>query len=157
MHGDAESNALNPFGPDSDVTASAERLSAWLEHWKAHGFGYWAVELSADGGAGTLPIIGFGGVRYDVWRGEPVLNLYYRIGRENWGRGNARDLARHAVEWSRQALAAVPLLARTVSGNLASQRTAMSVGLSRRPDLDDPAQPYGMVFADREARIPGRI
>ena len=91
IHGDPRTNLHNPAGPDRDLDASGARLAEWLEHWDRHGFGYWVVE--DDDGA----VIGFSGVRHEIWQGRPVLNLYYRFAPEVWGRGLASSVAAHAV------------------------------------------------------------
>jgi ribosomal-protein-alanine N-acetyltransferase len=138
VHGDERTNEHNPAGPDRDLGASRERLAEWLEHWGRHGFGYWSVETvdtsgsHIDGGS----VIGFAGLRHETWRDRPMLNLYYRLAREHWGYGYASEIARHAVCWAASNHPGLPVLARTRSENLGSQRTAEAAGLRRRPDLE---------------------
>jgi [ribosomal protein S5]-alanine N-acetyltransferase len=130
IHGDPRTNRHNPAGPDRDLDASRERLREWLEHWAAHGFGYWVVE--DDDGA----VIGFSGVRHETWQGRPVLNLYYRFAPEVWGRRIASAVARHAVRWAAEHHPDKPVVARTTQDNEGSQRTALAAGLVRRTDLE---------------------
>jgi [ribosomal protein S5]-alanine N-acetyltransferase len=138
IHGDERTNEHNPAGPDRDRAASRERLAEWLDHWRRHGFGYWTVETVETSGnevrGGT--VVGFAGLRHETWLGRPVLNLYYRLAREHWGRGYASELARHAVRWAASNRPDVPVLARTRPENIGSQRTAEAAGLQRRPDLE---------------------
>lgn len=137
IHGDRRTNEHNPAGPDRDCAASGKRLAEWLEHWSRYGFGYWTVEAvdpESAGGGGT--VIGFAGVRNETWLGRPVLNLYYRLSPEHWGRGYATELAQHAVAWAASAYPDLPVVARTRSENIGSQRTAEAAGLRRRPELE---------------------
>ena len=85
VHGDPRANAHNPAGPMRDLDEARDLLDTWLADWRERGLGYWAVEEDA--------VVGFGGVRF---MGE-VLNLYYRLRPEVWGRGIARHVAREAV------------------------------------------------------------
>jgi [ribosomal protein S5]-alanine N-acetyltransferase len=149
IHGDPRTNRHNPAGPDADVAASRARLDGWLAHWDEHGFGYWTVE-SADGA-----VIGFAGVRRETWRGEPVLNLYYRFAPEVWGRGIASAVAAHAVRGAREHQPERPVLAYTTEDNEASQRTALAAGLVRRPDLEFELDGlWAVVLSEPENRSP---
>lgn len=131
MHSDPATNKFNPAGPDPDRAASRQRLQEWLDHWHQHGFGYWTVQ-PVEGEA----IFGFCGVRQGSWLERPVLNLYYRFDPATWGRGFATEAARQAVRLATDHFPAVPVLARTKTGNISSQRTALAAGLNRRADLD---------------------
>ncbi|MEH0844832.1 GNAT family N-acetyltransferase [Micromonospora sp. CPCC 205711] len=131
IHGDPRTNQFNPDGPHADVEASRELLDEWLDHWRAHGFGYWAVQSTTSG-----EVVGFAGVRRGQWLGRPMLNLYYRFAPPHWGHGYATEAARHAVEWAAAHTPDLPVLARTTADNLPSIRTAQAAGLVRRPDLD---------------------
>ena len=130
IQGDPRTHRYNPAGPDADRDVSRARLDEWLAHWDEHGFGYWAVE-SDDG-----RVIGFAGVRTETWLGRPVLNLYYRLAPEVWGRGIASAVAAHAVAWARAHRPDRPVLAYTTEDNVGSQRTALAAGLVRRRDLE---------------------
>ena len=144
IHGDPRTNMNNPSGPDRDRDMSHKRLSEWLEHWEENGFGYWTVEL-----AGTQikdrpcrVVVGFAGVRHDTWLGTPVLNLYFRFSPEYWGRGDATEVASHAVAGAMFHHPHTPVLARPRPENLASPRTAEAAGRVRRhgPHLSGPAE-----------------
>ncbi|SCG56280.1 GNAT family N-acetyltransferase [Micromonospora humi] len=131
IHGDPRTNQFNPAGPHTGVDASGELLDEWLDHWRRHGFGYWAVQSASSG-----EVLGFAGVRHGQWIGRPMLNLYYRFAPPHWGWGYATEAARHAVEWAATHVPGPPVLARTTADNLPSIRTAQAAGLVRRPDLD---------------------
>jgi ribosomal-protein-alanine N-acetyltransferase len=129
LHGDPETNLFNPYGADPDLATTQTRLDEWLRHWEEYGFGY---ELIEDDGA----VVGICGVRRDVWQGLHVLNLYWRLLPEVWGRGYATDAGRHALEMARAARHREPVVARMLAGNAASARVAEKLGMTRRDDLD---------------------
>lgn len=129
LHGDPATNLHNPYGADSDLDTTRERLAEFLRHWEQYGFGY---ELICDDSG----VIGICGARRDVWQGLHVLNLYWRLLPEVWGRGYATPAGQHALEMARAARHREPIVARIVDGNAASARVAEKLGMSRRPDLD---------------------
>jgi RimJ/RimL family protein N-acetyltransferase len=131
VHGDPLTNRYNPAGPHPDLATSEAMLQSCIRHWDEAGFGYWAVTL-----AGEEVVLGFGGVEYRRWLDREALNLYYRFTPGSWGRGYATELAQTAVALARAYLPSFPVIARTRSGNRASQRVAERAGLVRRPDLD---------------------
>ena len=129
IHADPLTNQFNPAGPLTERSAAQRTFGEWLGHWREHGFGYWTVR--DDEG-----IIGFSGIRCSTWTGRPVLNLAYRYTPRVWGRGYATEVAAVAVEVWRAEHSAHPLIAYTKQDNIGSHRTALAVGLKRRPDLD---------------------
>jgi len=131
VDGDPATHRYTPAGPAPDLASSEQRLHGWLEHWEEEGYGYRAAILPR-----TEQILGFGGVRHDVWRERDVLNLYYRFTPSAWGQGYATELAQTAVALAQEHLPPWPVIARTRPGNSAPMRTAERAGLRRRPDLD---------------------
>ncbi len=134
LHSDPMTNADNPFGASPDFRASEEMLESWLQHWKDHCFGY---ELAFEGNR----LVGICGARRDLWRDMPVINLYWRLLPDYWGKGLAGDLGRHALDIARSAthLADELIVARMQPGNAGSARVAEKLGLTRRSDLDGEA------------------
>jgi RimJ/RimL family protein N-acetyltransferase len=92
VHSDPRLYAHAPHVVGTQET-NARFFDAILDHWEAHGFGYW---VARDGDSG-MPL-GWAGVQ----RRDGQLNLYYRFVTEAQGRG-AREAARAAValatEW----------------------------------------------------------
>lgn len=129
VHGDPRTNMYNPAGPD-DEAASHVRLVEWMEHWDRHGFGYEVIEDQ------TGTALGMAGVRHERWLEVQVLNLYYRLAPEAWGKGIATAAGQRALETAATVAPSLPVLARTKPENLPSQRIAAKVGLQRRPDLE---------------------
>ena len=143
LHSDPMTNANNPFGASPDVRASEEMLASWLQHWKDHFFGY---ELAFEGNR----LVGICGARRDLWRDMPVINLYWRLLPEYWGKGLAGDLGRHALDVAHSAtrVANELIVARMQPENSASMRVAEKLGLIRRRDLDgDESGAHWIVYA----------
>ena len=139
IHADPETNRHNPAVPMSTRAEAVERLAWFTAHWDEYGFGYWSVRLRDDqrpSNDGPGEPVGFAGLRWSRWVGRDVLNLYYRFTPAVWGCGLATEAARAGVALWRGHLDGYPLVARTTSDNVASQRTALAAGFDRRPDLD---------------------
>ena len=129
LHSDPATNLHNPYGADPDLETTRERLDEYVRHWDEYGFGY---ELIDDGSG----VIGICGVRRDVWQGLHVLNLYWRLLPEVWGRGYATSAGAHALEMAQAARHRERVVARMVAGNAASARIAEKLGMARAPELD---------------------
>lgn len=132
IHLDPRTNEHHPE-PHTVTTESVRaKLQAMVDHWDEHGFGVWAVALRGN----RERLVGFTGVSHRLVHDRATLNLYYRYRPEVWGRGLASEAAGTAVERGRELLPELPITAYTTPGNIGSQRTALSVGLQRRPELD---------------------
>lgn len=143
LHGEPSTNQHNPYGANPDLAATHAMLAGWIDHVDSHGFGYEAAELDGQ-------VIGVCGARFDEWRGHQVINLYWRLLPEHWGRGLSGPLADHALDIarSRPAQHDEHIVARMLPANLASRRVAERIGLERRPDLDgESAGAQWIVFA----------
>ena len=68
--------------------------------------------------------------------GLKVLNLFYRFGPSAWGQGFASEAATAVAGWASRAVPDLPLIARVRPANVASQRVAVRVGLTRTEHLD---------------------
>lgn len=132
IHSDVRTNVHNPVGAMRERAAADDLVATWMDDWATYGVGYWAVTTLED----RDEVIGFSGIRRIAWHDRDVYNLYYRFAPEAWGHGYAGEAAAAAVAHWRTLTPRLPLLARTLAGNIASQRTAARAGLLRRPDLD---------------------
>lgn len=132
LHGDPATNLHNPYGASPTPEASRERLEDWIAHWDGHGFGYELVESQRE-------LVGICGVRLDHWRGNDVLNLYWRLMPAFQGRGLAAELGAHALNAARAAATGLPIVARMLPANVASARVAERLGMVRAPHLDGAA------------------
>lgn len=95
-----------------DLNEAEDTLEWWKSDWFSYGYGYWAVFLPSQ-----AEVIGIGGIRRDVWKGQKVLNLYYRFSPEPWGHGYATGLARIAVKMAKDYLPDLSVVARIRPSN----------------------------------------
>ncbi len=74
----------------------------------------------------------------------PVINLYWRLLPDYWGKGLAGNLGWHALDIARSVthLSDELIVARMLPGNAGSVRVAEKLGLTRRSDLGGEA--YGV-------------
>ncbi|WP_053217257.1 GNAT family N-acetyltransferase [Virgibacillus senegalensis] len=131
IESDPETNRYRPAGPMKSKKEAIKMIEEWRGNWLEDGYGYWIVVLPDE-----KEVIGIAGVRRISWRGEDVINLYYRFSPKAWGKGYASETAACAVDMARTKLSDIPVLARIRPINTASQKVAERSGLMRRPDLD---------------------
>lgn len=116
------------LAPVESVSLAA-RIDAGIA---ARGYGLWAVELP-----GEAPFIGFVGLE-DVDPGlpfAPAVELGWRLAREHWGRGLAREAAVLAARRGGD-LGLSPLVSYTAAINLRSRRLMERLGMRRDPAED---------------------
>ena len=152
----AELNAdpvVNRFltGPLSrdDSDSLAQRLSDKL---KRNGFGFWAVQASAQETPSSNPFIGMIGlspasdlapVRARI--GGPVLEIGWRLHSDSWGKGYATEGASRAIRYAFKELGVDELVSFTVPENITSQRVMAKLGFERDPggNFEHPKLPQG--------------
>lgn len=131
IHADPRAQEHNPHGPLTNRGSAVAMLDEWIATWGERGVGYWTVRLREDGS-----IIGFGGIELETFHVRSVLNLYYRLSPEAWGRGYASELVARAIDTACLHFPDLPIVARIRDANAAARRVAESGGLERREDLD---------------------
>lgn len=96
------------------------------EHWRARGFGLWAVE-ERDGGA----FVGFAGLAVPWFLPAvlPAVEVGWRFARGAWGRGYATEAGAAALEHAFAELALAEVIATILPGNVRSVRVAEKLGL----------------------------
>ena len=108
---------------------SEEQISHFVDHWKEHGFGLWAMEEKATGA-----FVGFVGLAYqeDWTEGPHKTEVGWRFGREFWGRGLATEGAKASVHYGLEDLGLERIISIIQPANVASRRVAGKVGLTLR-------------------------
>ncbi|GLZ42663.1 GNAT family N-acetyltransferase [Actinokineospora sp. NBRC 105648] len=124
IQGDPAAARFRPGGANTP-DESASQLVAWVEHWRAHGFGYWAVEVTATGA-----LIGLGGLQHSEFDGERYLNLYYRFRPSSWGHGYAPEMARAAMDLAARQLPRLAVWIVTTVENTPARRVAEKLGFT---------------------------
>ena len=117
--------------PDVHRRAVIERFIPWQEE---RGFTLWAAERKEDGA-----LLGFCGLKLSDDAGTSVpgaLEIAWRLRKDAWGRGYAREAATASLDHAFAALGAERVVALTVAGNRASWGLMIRLGMERRSDLD---------------------
>lgn len=124
--------ALDRAGSDALIG----RLQALQD---SHGHTFWAVERKEDG-----RVLGFCGV---IPPREPLseTEIGWRLARDAWGRGYAREAAQASLAWAWANLPGDSVVAITTPGNARSQALMVRLGMERAPgeDFDHPSLPEG--------------
>jgi RimJ/RimL family protein N-acetyltransferase len=120
-----------------EASDSLERLRAGIEE---RGWGAWAVECDgAFAGMTGLSVARFAAPF------TPCTEVLWRMRREFWGRGLAREAAAQALEFGFSRLGLAEIVAFTAAVNLRSIRLMERLGFARDGggDFDHPALPPG--------------
>ena len=115
----------------SAATAAIDRFSASIA---ATGLGFWAIERLNDSA-----FLGFCGLRIGGHPGTPVseeLEIGWRLAREFWGQGYARDAAQASINHGWANTACERIAAWTVPANTTSWGLMKRLGMSAKPELD---------------------
>jgi ribosomal-protein-alanine N-acetyltransferase len=113
----------NPGPPARDrVEKLVARQSA---HWAEHGYGWWAVDLRADGA-----FAGWNGLQYLPETGETEIG--YLLGKPFWGKGLATEGARAGLRFGFEELGLEKIVAIVHPDNVASRRVIEKLGMSGR-------------------------
>ena len=109
----------------------AEQLTAKIEHWERHGFGYWSARARATG-----EMVGRGGVQHTYVEKLHGIEVGWAITPARWGQGLATELARAAVEVAFGSLALRELVALALPENVASRRVMEKAGFAYERDIE---------------------
>lgn len=135
-----------------DSDAAVDRMMA-LQAERGHCF--WAVERKSDSA-----FLGFCGLKIFTEE-SPILGdveIGWRLRRDAWGQGYAREAAQASLDWGFANLSAGRIVAITVDANRRSWGLMERLGMLRRPDLDfehprlpegNPLRPHIVYVVDR--------
>ena len=117
---------------ESDAVAAKIR-----DHFSAHGFGLWAVEIP-----GVAPFVGFVGLstpRFDA-HFTPCVEIGWRLAHAHWNHGFATEAARAALSYGFSELGLADVVSFTATENLASRRVMEKLSMSHdaSEDFDHP-------------------
>jgi len=123
--------------------ADSDRLAMRIaRHFDRHGFGLWAVELM-----GVAPFIGCVGLAVPSFHASftPCIEIGWRLARDYWGRGYAREAARVALAVGFEDFGLERIVSFTARDNRRSRRLMERLGMSHSADEDfgHPALPEG--------------
>lgn len=136
----ADSRVREFFPSTLTADESARSVQRIREHFDAHGFGLWAVEVL--GGPSFIGFIGLA-VPSFVAHFTPCVELGYRLACDQWGRGYATEGARAALAFGFESLGLHEIVAFTAVGNVRSRRVMARLCMSHDPadDFDHPEIP----------------
>jgi ribosomal-protein-alanine N-acetyltransferase len=121
---------------------SAAQLEEIQQHWAAHGFGWWAVEVP-----GLAPFIGWLGLVRPKSYPAPCVEVGWRLAAAHWNRGYATEGAREALRygWELTSPRLEEIVSFTVPQNDRSLRVMRKLGMTHDPadDFDHPRFPPG--------------
>jgi RimJ/RimL family protein N-acetyltransferase len=129
-----------PTGQPRDREAVQALLNYLVEHWQAHGFGVWAVQLKD-----REDLIGYCGLQYlhaepggidpETARSLHEVELLYGIASAHWGKGYGREAAQAAFHYGFEKLHIPRIVAAIHPDNLASRRILEGLGMREDPRL----------------------
>jgi RimJ/RimL family protein N-acetyltransferase len=128
---------LGPPLSRADAEAAAARQNGFIA---SHGYCFWAVERKADGA-----FLGFCGLKPGP-DGTPIANqveIGWRLARDAWGQGYAREAAAASIAWGWNNTNAPGIAAMTNIKNVRSWGLMERLGMVRdhAADFDHPAVP----------------
>jgi RimJ/RimL family protein N-acetyltransferase len=131
---------LGPLLSRAESDAGVERMH---RHQAKHGFCFWAIERRADGA-----FLGFCGLKTEPAAAphlEGEIEIGWRLRRDAWGQGFAREAAQAALGWGFARLPHPRIVAITTPGNVRSWGLMERLGMYRLADGDfeHPALPAG--------------
>jgi RimJ/RimL family protein N-acetyltransferase len=107
----------------------AARWIAWnQDNYATHGFGLWIVETHAG------QFVGDCGLTWQDVNGVPMLEVGYHVRATCHGQGYATEAAAACRDFARTELGAAELVAIVHPDNIASERVAQKIGMTRRAD-----------------------
>jgi RimJ/RimL family protein N-acetyltransferase len=112
------------------------------QHFAAHGFGPWAVEVP-----GVAPFIGFVGLVVPAFEAHftPCVEIGWRLAAEHWGHGYATEAAQAAAVHAFDVVRLEALVSFTTPDNLRSRAVMQRIGMTHdeADDFDHPRLPPG--------------
>lgn len=137
---------LGPLQAQADTDAAIARMQSVSI---ARGHTFWAIERRADAG-----FLGFCGLKIapeNIAGIEGAIEIGWRLRRDAWGAGYAREAATASLAWGWANLPVDRIIAITTPSNVRSQALMRRLGMVRRHDLDfghpalapdDPLRPH---------------
>lgn len=118
--------------PPHTLANSEAAIARYGGYARELGHTFWALERRGDGA-----FLGFCGLKRAA-EGPPLglLEIGWRLQRDAWGHGFAREAAAACLAWAQEHRPGEPVVAITIAGNVRSWRLMERLAMHRRPDLD---------------------
>ncbi len=121
---DPEVMKFSLSGPQSKEVAKQYLEHRILQHYRAHGFGLWAVVYEGI-------LIGFTGLITQEIDGEKKIELGYRFHPKYWGKGLATEACRAIAQYAFTVLKLSEVISIIDPQNIRSLRVAEKVGMTK--------------------------
>jgi RimJ/RimL family protein N-acetyltransferase len=126
----SDPTAMHFIGGPHTVERTRQGIAGYIEHQRAAGYSFWAVEEAASGTvigeAGLYPMNGHG----------PDIELGYALGRPWWGRGYATEAAGAILQAAFDHLGAQRVVAVAKRDNSASLHVLRKLGFREEGERD---------------------
>jgi RimJ/RimL family protein N-acetyltransferase len=121
-----------------DEKASDKLVLRFQEHFKAHGFGLYAIERKEDGA--FMGFVGLNTVEFEA-HFTPAVEIAWRLDYEYWGQGYATEAARRVIEHAFDELKLKEIVAFSVHDNSRAIHIMEKLGMRHDPkgDFDYPS------------------
>lgn len=129
----ADPEVMEHFPVPLSAAATAALIERNESSFEREGYGLWAAELRGEGV--LIGMVGLMTVPAEL-PFAPAIEIGWRLGREFWGRGLAREAAVATIEFAFAQLALEEVLAYTAERNLRSRRLMERLEMSRDPEED---------------------
>lgn len=138
----ADPRVMEFFPSVKTFKESSNEYEAILEHFKKHGYGWWAVSET-----NRSNFIGFIGLRYIDFPAvfTPAIEVAWRLAYEYWGKGYATEGAKASLQYGFEILNFSEIISFTSTINIRSQAVMERIGMHHNPkeDFDHPKLPDG--------------
>ncbi len=140
MNSDPE--VMTYIGPPRSRDENLDLIRSFTAMQQEHGYACWALECRANGA-----LIGFCGMHPGA-KGTPVegeVEIAWRLVRDAWGRGFAKEAALACIDWGFANLDIGSIWAKTVPANARSWGLMCRIGMTyvEGGDFDHPALKVG--------------
>jgi RimJ/RimL family protein N-acetyltransferase len=135
VYGDPEVMRFIPGGAFKGIETMKARLKTYVRASERRGFSSWAVVKRESG-----QVIGDAG--FGLFEPTGDVELGYTLGRAYWGRGYATEAANACLTAGLAHLGAHRIVALADEENLASQRVAESIGMTRIETIEAYRRPH---------------
>ena len=138
----ADPEVMEHFPATLDRAASDAFVDKAAHAIEGRGWGFWAVERSANGA--FVGMVGMVPVTFDA-PFVPAVEVGWRLAREHWGQGYATEAATAAVDFGFGELDLDEIVSFTVRGNRRSRAVMERLGFAHVPagDFRHPGVPAG--------------
>lgn len=138
----ADPQVMRYFNSVLSRAESDQFIDRMQEHFRIHGFSFWAVTLK-EGGA-LIGLAGLARPRFEA-HFTPCVEIGWRFAPDHWGKGYATEAARAAMAEGFSRFRCTEIVSFTAQDNAPSRRVMERLGMQRdaSDDFDHPGLPEG--------------